>query len=241
MFNHGFSDETAIEEIVKDFIGIDISGKPLKKVLVAIAIKFDERYKNLQPTYAQFSSQHLKVKFEYIIGRVIGLYELDETNVVNAKKFFWDTANAFRIVRQSKEPWPDYEIKKYSTETKNKSVTETNLIIEAKSFAEILEETLYEYQDSDFNINSYAYFEKDNLVVDYWKLADNYEDEYFTIVTKENLAQLYRELEIENENKAELLIALMNAFKGENCFEKVKDFLELKNIPFENNVRHDDN
>jgi hypothetical protein len=47
-------------------------------------------------------------------------------------------------------------------------------------------------------------------------------------------------LEIENENKAELLITLRNVFKGEKCFEKVKDFLKIKNIPFENIVRHDD-
>ena len=103
-FNHGFSDKTAIEEIVKDFIGIDISGKPLKKVLVEIAIKYDESYKNLQPTYAQFTSQSLRVKYEYIIGRVIGLYELDEMTVENVKKFFWDTTNAFRIVKNSIDP-----------------------------------------------------------------------------------------------------------------------------------------
>jgi hypothetical protein len=232
MFNHGFSDETAIEEIVKNYMGIEISDQPLNKVLESMAMKFDERYRNLQPTYAQFSSQHLKVKFEYIIGRVIGLYELDERDVVNVKKFFWDSVNAFRVANQPKEHLPDYEIKK--------SCSQTNLIIDAKSFPEISEVTLYEYQDSDFNINSYAYFEKDNLVVDYRKLTDNYEDEYFTIVTKENLVLLYRELEIENEDKTELLIALMHEFKGENCFQKVKDFLALKNIPFENSVRHDD-
>ena len=100
--------------------------------------------------------------------------------------------------------------------------------------------TLYEYQDHRININSYAYFEKENLVVDYWKLSDNYEDEYFTLVKKENLDQLYREFEIKNENKAELLIGLMNAFKGENCFEKVKEFFKLKNISFENIIRHDE-
>ena len=240
MFNHGFSDEKAIEEIVKDFVGIDINGKPLKQVLEEIAIKFDERYKNLQPTYALFSSQNLKVKFEYIISRVIILYELDETNAANVKKFFWDTAIAFRTLRQSKESVLDYEIKKASTENKNISRTAPDSINKAKSFTEILEVTLYEYEDSNINITSYAYFEKGNLVVDYWKLADNYEDEYFTIVTNENLSQLYQELEIENENKSELLITLRNVFKGDKCFEKVKDFLKIKNIPFENIVRHDE-
>ena len=240
MFNHGFSDETAIEKIVKDFLDIDLSGKPLKKILVEIALKFDKRNKNLSSTSGQFSSQHLKVKFDYIIGRVIKLYELDETNVVNVKKFFWDTANALRIVRQSKDLWPDNEIKKSSTETNNKPESETNRSINEKPFTEILKVTLYEYRDSNLNINSYAYFEKESLVVDYWKLTDNYEDECFTIVTKENLAKLYTELEVENENKSEILIRLRNSFNGRNCLEEVKKFLELKNIRFEYNVRLDD-
>jgi hypothetical protein len=89
MFNHGFSDEITIEEIVLKYIGVDIREKPLKKVLVSMAVKYDERYKNLQPTYAQFSSPHLRVKFEYLIGRVIGLYELNEEDTGSVKEVDW--------------------------------------------------------------------------------------------------------------------------------------------------------
>jgi hypothetical protein len=98
--------------------------------------------------------------------------------------------------------------------------------------------TLYEYKDRNVNINSYAYFEKDDLVIDFWKLGNNSEIEYFIVVKKDRLEKLYKAFKIENENKAELLIGLMNAFKEEDCFEKVKGFLELKNIPFEKSVRH---
>jgi hypothetical protein len=240
MFNHGFSDEMAIEEIVKNFLGIGIKGKPLKKLLVTIAEKFDERFENLQPTYAQFSSHHLRVKFEYIIGRVIGLYELNETQTENVKKFFWDTANAFQIVRQSKDPWPDYEIKKPNMETQKKAATETTFVIDAKSLAEKLEVTLYEYEDADLNIDSYAYFDKEDLIIDYWKLSDLNEVEEFIRVKKEHLGMLYSEFGIENNNQTLLLNKLLNDFSDENCFEKVKSFLSLNNIQVENNVRYDE-
>ena len=98
--------------------------------------------------------------------------------------------------------------------------------------------TLYEYRDHRININSYAYFEKENLVVDFWKLGDNYEDEYYIQVNKENIGRLYREFEIKNENKAELLIGLVNAFNGEKCFEEIQEFFNLKNIPSENSIRY---
>jgi hypothetical protein len=240
MFNHGFSDEMAIEEIVKNFLGIGIKEKPLKKLLVTIAEKYDERYKNLQPTYAQFSSHHLSVKFQYIIGRVIGLYELNETQTENVKKFFWDTANAFRIVRQSKDPWPDYEIKKPNIELQKKAATETTFVIDATSFAEKLEVTLYEYEDADVNIDSYAYFDKEDLIVDYWKLSDVKEVEEFIRVKNEHLGMLYSKFGIENNNRILLLNKLLNDFSDENCFEKVTTFLSLNNIQFENNVRYDE-
>ena len=214
MFNHGFSDEITIEEIVEKYTGVDIRKKPLKKVLASMATKFDERYKNLQPTYAQFSSPHLRVKFEYLIGRVIGLYELDEEATIRVKKFFWDTASALRIVRQSKKPWPDYEIKKPNTEPIKKPVIKTTIIPEPKSVPEKLKVTLYEYQDSDLNINSYAYFE--TLQKDYFFLGHK------------------------NNNRALLLVKLVNTFSDDNCFEKVKSFLSLNNVLFENNARHDE-
>jgi hypothetical protein len=240
MFNHGFSDEITIEEIVLKYIGVDIREKPLKKVLASMAVKYDERYKNLQPTYAQFSSPHLRVKFEYLIGRVIGLYELNEDDTSRVKKFFWDTASALRIVRQSKKPVNDYEIKKPNTEPIKKPVIETTIIPKSKPVVEKLKVTLYEYQDSDLNINSYAYFEKEDLIIDYWQLSANYEDEYFLTIKNEHLGMLYSKFEIENNNRALLLVKLVNTFSDDNCFEKVKSFLSLNNILFENNARHDE-
>ena len=240
MFNHGFSDEITIEEIVLKYIGVDIKGKPLKKVLASMAVKYDERYKTLRGPAAQFSAAHMNIKFGYLIGRVIGLYELNEVDTSRVRKFFWDTASALRIVRHSKKPVNDYEIKKPNTEPIKKLVIKTTIIPESKSIAEKLKVALYEYQDSDLNINSYAYFEKDDLIIDYWKLSANYEDEYFLTVKNEHLGMLYSKFEIENNNRALLLVKLVSAFSGENCFEKVKSFFSLNNVLFENNARHDE-
>lgn len=108
--NHGFSDELPIDEIVNEYLGVDINDKPLKKVLASIASIYDDRYQNIKPHYfANYKLQYLKVKFEYIIDRVIGLYELDELDIMICKEFFWNTASAFRIDRKSKS---DYWVKK---------------------------------------------------------------------------------------------------------------------------------
>ena len=238
--DHGFSDEITIEEIVLKYTGVDIKGKPLKKVLASMAVKFDERYKNLRGITGQWSAYYLHKKFGYLIGRVIGLYELDKEDTIRVRKFFWGTASALRIVRESKKPVNDYEIKKPNIEPIKKSVIKTTIIPEPKSVPEKLKVTLYEYQDSDLNINSYAYFEKEDLIIDYWKLSANYEDEYFLTVKNEHLGMLYSKFEIQNNNRTLLLTKLVNTFSDENCFEKVKSFLSLNNVLFENNARHDE-
>jgi hypothetical protein len=102
MFKHGFSDELPIVEILNSFLGIEANDKPLKEVLVKMANEYDDRYKNLQPTYAQFSSQSLKVKFEYLLSRIISLHELNEIDTAAHKNFFWELTSTIRTVRLSK-------------------------------------------------------------------------------------------------------------------------------------------
>jgi hypothetical protein len=116
MFHHGFSDDLPIEEIIRSYIGIDIRNRPLKKVLAEIASDFDSRYSNLQPTYAAFSSIHLRKKYEYLINRVILLYVLDDNDTIKIKSYFWELTEALRKVRQAAKPWPDYYL---PTKTQN--------------------------------------------------------------------------------------------------------------------------
>jgi hypothetical protein len=51
---------------------------------------------------------------------------------------------------------------------------------------------------------------------------------------------LYTNFGVENNNRTLLLNKLLNGFSDENCFEKVKSFLSVNNIQFENDVRHDE-
>lgn len=100
--------------------------------------------------------------------------------------------------------------------------------------------TLYDNGGGSVYVNSYAYFEKEDFVVDFWKLGYSFEDEYYLIVDKKNVSLLYKEFKIESENKSDLLIGILNAFNGKDCFEKYEKFLEFKKIPHNNNVRHDE-
>ena len=116
-------------------------------------------------------------------------------------------------------------------------VPDANKIFKSKLNSK--EVTLYEFKDGNITINSLAYFEKDILVVDYWKLGYRYEDEYFTYVYPENLSLLFHKFEIEKENNSALLIAILNMFKGEHSFTIFREFLSENNIPFSGSTRHD--
>ena len=111
MFNHGFSDEKPIGEIIQSSLGLEIKGQALNKVLEKMAYCYDERSGNLQPTYGQYSSFHLSKKFSYLIGRVIDLYQLDDEKVQKSKDFFWKISDALRTIRLAKKASPDYQIK----------------------------------------------------------------------------------------------------------------------------------
>jgi len=110
MFHHGFSDDLPIEEIIRSYVGIDIRNRPLKKVLAEIASDFDSRYSNLQPTYAAFSSIHLRKKYEYLINRVIMLYVLDDNDTTKVKSYFWELTETLKKLRNAINPWPDYHL-----------------------------------------------------------------------------------------------------------------------------------
>jgi hypothetical protein len=126
MFQHGFSDETPIEEILRSHLGLELKQEPLKEVLVKMASRFDSQRQNLQPTYAQFSLQSMKVKFEYLIGRVIRLYELDDLDAANQKKFFWQLVSELKETRMSKSEGPKSKTKGLKNDLTTITKSETN-------------------------------------------------------------------------------------------------------------------
>ncbi len=226
-FKHNFSDETPIQEIAKSFLELDITGKNLTEILPVIAREFHNRYINLQPTYAQFTSQSLKVKFLYIVDRLIDFYNLNKEQKIIIKEYYNNLVSQLEESKGNKVAKSHFNIMN-ETSTENKIFHTGNKV------------TLYEFKDNNLDINSYAYFEKKNLVIDYWKLSNRYEDEYFITIKKDQLRKLYIEFEIMTENKSELLIKIFNTFKGEDCFSKLKAFLTMKCISFESSVRHDE-
>lgn len=90
MFKHQFSENKSIEKIINSFLEINIEEYPVKRLILILASKYDERYKSLQPTYALFSSQQLRVNFEYIIVRLLEVYNLSDEESGKLKKLFWD-------------------------------------------------------------------------------------------------------------------------------------------------------
>jgi hypothetical protein len=92
---------------------------------------------------------------------------------------------------------------------------------------------LYEYSDTSVNINSYAKFENGELIVDYWKLGNSYEDEEYITIKSEHLFNLYDNFKLEYTNSEGLLQCILKTFRGEDCFAKFETFLKSKHIPFQ--------
>lgn len=93
------------------------------------------------------------------------------------------------------------------------------------------EVALYDFNSSSHYIQSNAYFEKDHLVVDHWKLTDNFEYKELCLVAPTNLNRLLEYFQIQGKNKAELLISLPNAFKGREAYANFWKFLDENHIP----------
>jgi hypothetical protein len=93
---------------------------------------------------------------------------------------------------------------------------------------------LYEYAEMPIYIDSRAYFDKEKLIIDYWKLANDYEDEIFLIIEEPYLLKLYQEFDIKDKNKRALLKELLLEYEGdEDCFNKIIQFLEDKHILYD--------
>jgi hypothetical protein len=76
-----------------------------------------------------------------------------------------------------------------------------------------------------------AQFDKDRLVLNTWRLGSG-EDEYYYIVPGDELRKLYAEFQLQEHQKAELLVGLHNAFAGKDCIEKFTKYLDYKKIKY---------
>lgn len=92
-FAPGFPNDKPIDEVILFYKGIDIKKYKLTEALELMARRFVYEYVRLQPTYAQFTSHHLRIKFQYLIERVIQYY--GEKNIEKMQLKFWDFATQF--------------------------------------------------------------------------------------------------------------------------------------------------
>ena len=99
--------------------------------------------------------------------------------------------------------------------------------------------TLFTYEDYPVSIESCAYFEGEDLVVDYWVLTDNNELECFITIEEKNLKYLYSEFCPTNQFKIRLLKAISELFTGKGCFDNFQYFLDKKNITYVEKQRRD--
>lgn len=239
MNQHAFSDDKPIQEIIQSYLNIDISNKPLKKLLGEIAADYDRRYSNTQPTYAAHSIFYLKQKFDYLINRVIELYALDNNNTSKARFYFWELTEALQKVRQAAKPWPDYYLPGTIHKIPKISTKENKTLTEVSKFKPVDDITLYEYQDARLNLKCNAYFEMFKLIICYWKMSDIYDEEYYIKVGDEGLTKLYRVMEIENGDRSALLEKLLVLFAGEKACSRIESYFDDHNIVYDTRVKRD--
>jgi hypothetical protein len=96
-----FSDETPTSKIIS-YWRIEFHNRSLNKILLDLAIKYVKERSNLQPTYAQFTSFALKRKYDYTIKRLLGLYEMNDEEVMKCKADMEELTEALRLIERAK-------------------------------------------------------------------------------------------------------------------------------------------
>lgn len=106
------------------------------------------------------------------------------------------------------------------------------IVLPTISLGNLYSITLYEYSDAKVNIDNLAYFDADDLIIDYWRLTDYSEREQGIRIKAEDLKLLYEHVKLDDNQKAELLLRLHHAFKGKDCFEKITAYLDAHKITY---------
>jgi hypothetical protein len=128
----------------------------------------------------------------------------EEGNAGIVNFFTLESDNWFKKLEPKPEPW----IQKNTTEIE-----------------------LYNFRDANVASDVVAQFDKDRLVLNTWRLGSG-EDEYYYIVPGDELRKLYAEFQLQEHQKAELLVGLHNAFAGKDCIEKFTKYLDYKKIKY---------
>lgn len=72
-FDLSIPEHLPIRDVIWDYCRIDIHNKKLHNVFEELQKTYTERKGNLQPTYAQFSSYRLYLRYQYFKKKILNL------------------------------------------------------------------------------------------------------------------------------------------------------------------------
>lgn len=226
-YEKDYFDDLSIEKYFLDNFKITIKNKSLEAIKNELELALSKIQVSDQPTYALHSRAHKYAKSQYARTRIL-YYSA-----------FRKEEEYLEEIRSEKKL--EEKIKRELEERRNKKITaEQNDISDEKIVISKGEVTLYEFEDINTNINSYAYFEDENLVIDYYVLGNKYEDGYFMTIQKNQFEKLYSLFQIDKQNRNEILKAFAIKFKGQGCYKDAQSYLEINSIDFDIRVRHDE-
>lgn len=222
-----YFDDLSIEKYFLDNFKITIKNKPLEAIKNELELALSKIQVSDQPTYALHSRAHKYAKSQYARTRILHY------------SAFRKEDEYLEEIRSEKKL--EEKIERELEEKRNKKITaEQNDISNEKIVIYEGKVTLYEFEDINTHTNSYAYFEDENLVIDYWVLGNKYEDEYFMTIQKNQFEKLYSLFQIDKKNRNEILKAFAIKFKGQGCYKDAQSYLESNSIEFDIKVRHDE-
>jgi hypothetical protein len=220
-------EDLSIEQYFLDHFKITIKNKSLETVKNEIEQVLANIRLSDQPTYAAHSRGHKNARSKYARTRIL-YYSA-----------FREEEEYLEEIRSKKEL--EEKIERELEENRNKKIAEEQNDVSAEKIVISRGKVcLYEFEDTNTNMNSYAYFESENLVIDYWVLGNKYEDEYFMTIQKNQFEKLYSVLQINEKNRNEILKALAMKFKGQGCYKDIQNYLEINSIEFGVRVYHDE-
>jgi hypothetical protein len=91
-FDLGIPEHLPIRDVVWDYCRVEINDKGIDAIFEELQINYIERRGNLQPTYAQFSSYRLYLRYQYFKKKILEL-----PNWSDAEVKYWEQSQTFKL------------------------------------------------------------------------------------------------------------------------------------------------
>ena len=91
-FDLGIPEHLPIRDVVWDYCRVEIHHKGIDAIFDKLQKTYAERRGNLQPTYAQFSSYRLYLRYQYFKKKILEL-----PNWSDAEVKYWEQNETFKL------------------------------------------------------------------------------------------------------------------------------------------------